>query len=105
MATTNDLECFKGEDIEFPFYITPVEDISSWTIRFALKRRRGDSTSIVDIPCTITDGPSGFWKIPLAAANTLQTPGTYYYDVWRLQTGGDAVLTEGEFVIKPEVRK
>ena len=104
MAETNNLSCFRGEDIEFPFYMHPVEDISTWTIKFALKRKYSDTTMIVDGTATITDGPNGRFKCYFTATHTTQAPGTYFYDVWRITAGGNVVLSQGEMEIRPEVR-
>jgi hypothetical protein len=109
MAITNNLECFRGEDVTFPFYMSPAEAITGWIIRFGLKKVNAQgkivgATMLQDVLCTHDNDPAGHFSAPLTAAMTTVDPGTYHYDVWRVQVSGNVVLTEGRFLVKPEVR-
>ncbi len=104
MAIENNISIFRGEDITQPFRMTPVRNITGWTIVFSLKAAFADVTPLDMIACSITDPVLGLFEVFVPSEVTLRSPGCYVYDVQRTDSGSFGVLSIGKFVVKPEVR-
>ena len=96
MAAINDIALRRGEDVTLHFTMVPVQDISTWQIKFFSERRHPND--VVEVTAAIVDGPGGVFEVVLPSALTRTFhKGRFYYDVWRLGTGEDAVLSAGNF--------
>lgn len=103
MAKINNVSCYKGESVTLAFTMTPVVDISTWTLRFTLKKLATDVASVLSKTGTVTVGPSGTFSVALAKADTNIPARDYQYDVQRIDAGSEAVLSIGTFSILQEV--
>lgn len=104
MAVQNNLTWYKATAGVQPFTIDPVEDISTWSIVFTMRRNQEDSVAVLSKACGILDGPNGTFTLTLTKAETTLPAGTYYYDVQRDNVGGEDVLSIGTFTIIQEVK-
>lgn len=112
MAKINNIKCYKGEDVVVTFTMSPVPGggITGWTILFSLRRIKDATTTLLfSVGAAILSEPSGVYSITIpggvADQGTNRTPNKYAYDVWRTNSGVEAVLSIGDFEILPEVRK
>lgn len=104
MAQLNNVSCYKGEAIVIGVTMSPVVDITNWTIVFTLKASPGASPAILAKSGTVVNGPQGKFSVNLTAADTAQLPQAYAYDIWRTDSGTETVLSIGSFTILQEVR-
>lgn len=94
------IEMFQGEDRVPEFRVTPVEDITGWTIEMFI----GLST-VVTKPGFPIDAPSGKYGTPIARADTLsEEAGDYEFEVWRTDALLNRVLAVGTLLLKEAVR-
>lgn len=104
MAQLNNLLTpYKGEALQLNFTMTPVTDLTSWTIVFTLRKNATDAVSILSINATIVSAPAGTFRISLTKAQTSLVAGTYQYDIFRTDAGSEACLSIGTFVINQDV--
>jgi len=106
MATTEKIEIIRGEDILIEVTVTG-QIITGWALIFAVAPKYQDTaviTKSIGSGITITDGAHGIFQVALSDDDTkdLRTGG-YVWDVKRNDAGQEAVLSRGEFVIKPNV--
>ncbi len=102
MPGTDTITVYRGEDASLAFTMSPVEDVTGWTL--ALHVKLGDVTSF-SLTGAVDDGPNGQFSFALADTDTENlTPGTYTYDAWRTDAGSERVLAVGSFVIKDTSR-
>lgn len=102
MATQKDLTPFyRGEDIVLNYTMSPVMDITGWTIRFHVKGQLSDAATLLTINGVIVSAVAGTFSITLTAANTTTLGvGIYYYDVWRTDSGQACALALGKLTVK-----
>ena len=106
MAISNDFNWFRGEDILITFTMTPLTDITGWTISCGVKKSMSDPSPTLTIAGTVTNAAAGIFTVPVTAAQnttTLQT-GSYVYAVERTDSGSVAVLSEGSILVKPSAK-
>lgn len=91
---------FNGEDKTFVYTITNKntslpQDITGWTIQFKVSATiHGDA--MFTLNAALTTPSAGVCSIFVASSYTLNiTPGTYYYDLRKLDTGSRAILAYG----------
>lgn len=88
MATRNDLEIFRGEDVVLNFTMSPTVDITGWTIRFFCGE--------LEVSATLTAPSTGNFSVTLTREQTgAWTPGRKMYDVWRIDSASAVVLAHG----------
>jgi hypothetical protein len=104
MAKVQDIIIYKGEDIELDFTMSPVEDITDWTVAFTLKKSYTSNSAICSIDGSLVDPTNGTFKVIIDRDNTSIQPGSYVYDVVRTNTDDYSVLSIGTFTVKPGVR-
>lgn len=105
MAQLNDITtAYKGEAIRLAFTLTPLTDITGWTIVFTLKKLSTDPASILSVAASGMVNAAGTFNILLSKANSLLPAGDYAYDVQRTDVGSEAVLSIGKFTINQEVK-
>ena len=107
MAVKTDISFFRGEDVTIQVTVTG-ENITSWSLAFALARGHGSDSVITKVTggtgITITDGANGIFEITLDDGDTdaLETGG-YVWDVKRTDGGQEAVVAYGALNLKPNV--
>lgn len=112
MAIEASISFYKGEAILLTVTITPVTNITGWSITFTLRDKYTGAvllTKSVGTGVTITDGPGGVFTVLLTKANTSigqalasnRTPVEALFDIRRTDTGSEAALTVGDVEISP----
>lgn len=112
MAITASVSFFRGEAILLTVTITPVTNITGWSITFTLRDKFTGAvllTKSVGSGVTITDGPGGVFTVLLSKANTSlghglasnRTPLECLFDIRRTDAGSEAALTVGDVSISP----
>ena len=106
MAAIKDLGPFyRGEDLALNFTMTPLTDITGWTMSCRVKPAGADSPILLTISATITSAPAGTFAVAVTAAQTTTLPaGAYSYDVWRTDSGSAAVLALGTLTMAGTVK-
>ena len=103
MSISSKIEFFRGEDILLKFSMTPVEDITGWTLSFKVADTIGGTVQFTKTP-TITDGPRGEFQVAIASADTSAlTVGRYVWDVRRTDSGSKTTLADGWIDLRREV--
>lgn len=102
MPKTDAITIYRGEDVDLPFTMDPVENITGWTIVLSIKSA---AQVVITKTATITSGASGTFVFALLHADSDDLdPGAYHYDVWRTDTASERVLAIGNFYIADVVR-
>lgn len=107
-AVQANFSVYKGEDVGITDSMSPVTNITGWSLQFTLRRYYGDAAAVltktIGAGITVTDATNGVFKVSIASADTANlTPGVYVYDVERADAGNRTVLTIGYLNILPEV--
>jgi len=103
MSIPSNFSFFRGEDVVLDFQLSPVEDITGWTLSLKVADTLGGSVQFTKSP-TITDGPRGKFRTTIASADTASlTAGRYTWDVRRTDSGSKATLAHGEINLLREV--
>lgn len=105
MITTK-LEACKGESKRVELSVIDAAgaavDITGWTMTLEFLAT-WSSTPLVSTSLTITSAAGGTAYATLTSANLTLTPGRYRYTISRTNSGFEAVLASGEFmVLSPE---
>ena len=78
-----------------------VADISTWTFEWRLYDNSSSEEPLLAIDGSIVDGPTGQLSVTSTAADTLEIePRTYYHQLWRIDSGAEAVVAYGPVVIQ-----
>jgi hypothetical protein len=106
MAILNDLgTIYKGEDVSLNFTMSPVVNITGWTITFTVRKESLTGSVILTSDGTVVSGPSGTFSVPIAAAQTSGVkPGEYAWDVWRVDVDSAALIAYGDITISGSPR-
>lgn len=106
MAAHNDFAWFRGEDILITFTMTPLTDITGWTISAKVKTAVQEPTALLTIAGTVTSAAAGIFTVAVTAAQNTSTlaVGRYDYSVTRTDSGSVAVLSEGTITVKPSAQ-
>jgi len=106
MATLNDIECYKGEAITLLCTMSPVVDITGWTITMTIRLNDEPDSGIVlqKTPGTLVAPTSGQFSFALSKAETVAlNAGIFAYDMQRVDGSSEANLSIGTFTVKPSV--
>lgn len=105
MAITETISYYRGEDKTLEFTMDPVEDITGWSIKFAVRK------TIEVLPILITkttgggtvvivNGPAGIFDVIMDSADTASLPvGDYLFDVQRTDSGEFSMLATGTLTL------
>lgn len=101
---------FSGTDITLQFSMTPVTNVTGWTVLLSFKKNVSDNTFIKQYATgsgvTVTDVGNGVWSVNISRADTLLftvVPGTYCYSFERTDSGFATVLVYGAFQVDRKV--
>lgn len=103
MAVLQDITTYKAQATTLNFTMSPVTDITGWTIVFTLKQAITDASAVLTLSATIVSAAAGTFKVVMTKAHLTKPPGVYVYDVQRTDSGSETVLSIGSFVILPSV--
>jgi hypothetical protein len=104
MAELNNLSCSEGEAFSPQFTLSPVEDISGWTIAIYVKKSPSDAGYAITKAGTLVTPAGGVFKIAMSASDTMIAPGNYVYDIWRTDVGSECVLSRGIFFVMAKAK-
>lgn len=104
MATITEIQVYRGEDVTFNFTMNPAEDITGWNITFTLAKESNSRTKLLTKTCALVIPANGTFKVDLLAAETDISPGTYFWDAWRMDSGSRRVVALGSFVVYADAR-
>lgn len=91
---------YKGEDVTLNFTMSPVVDISGWTLSFTIRDERLTGSALVTAAGSVTSGVDGTFSVALTAAQTTTLdPDEYAWDVWRTDSGSATVLALGDITV------
>jgi hypothetical protein len=112
MPTPSSFSFRIGEDTAIDVAVTPVQDISAWSLTFVAVRDGGPGAAAAAIKYTsapgiqITDGPGGKVRVTIASASTSAlAPGVYAWEVRRVDAGNNSVSAEGVFYLLPSTQR
>jgi hypothetical protein len=105
MATLKDLTPFyRGETILLTYTMSPLTDITGWTLRLYVKAALSDTAVLLTVNGAITSAVAGTFSVTLTAAQTAAlATGIYSYDVWRIDAGQECALAVGKMIVKGSV--
>jgi hypothetical protein len=94
---------FQGEDLTLYFTLTPLTDVTGWTIVSTLKDKLGGTVQF-NPAITITDAGRGKFQAVWTRAQTgALAVGDYVWDVRRTDAGNNTVLAHGEATCRQPV--
>jgi hypothetical protein len=103
MSISSNLVFYAGEDIVLNFQMTPVQDITGWTITWKAALGLGGTIEISE-SASIIDGPRGRFQVTIASAATASLAvGRYVWDARREDSGNVATLADGYMDLKQPV--
>jgi hypothetical protein len=81
---------------------TPPVSVSGWTLRFVVLDDFGGTAKLTLTP-TILNATTGTFSVTLSSAQTLTTlgAGTWAWEAWRTDDGGETRVAFGHLVITP----
>lgn len=99
MADKNSLFLVKGAAVAISF--TGSTTLTGWTLAFYLKDDYGGTTLVTKTTSSgiAIDGTTGY-TVTLTSTNTNQTPGLYYHETWRTDSGSEDLLAYGPVLIE-----
>jgi hypothetical protein len=106
MATNTALEMAVGEDITLSLSMSPVVDITAWTITFTVARDvNTPAPKLLTKSASIVSGPAGTFSVAMLAADTVAiAPCVYHWDAWRTDSGSARRLGYGTFTLLATAR-
>lgn len=107
MSTRQDFAANAGEDLVLTFTMNPLPSggIAGWTLLCTVKSSLTGAV-LTTSAGTVTDGPNGKFQVTLTRTQTGTTlgVGTWFYDVWRTDSGLQAQLAYGNLTLNQPVR-
>jgi hypothetical protein len=98
----NNISVFNGGTINLIFTMSPVTDITGWTIVFTMRGLLA-TTLVLSIAATLTTAGSGIFTVPFTRTQSLLLRGEYEYDIWRTNSGHETPLSLGAIIFAPSV--
>lgn len=105
MPVITSITVYRGEDITLGFTMVPPRDITGWDISFTVAKSYNNPNKLIQVTASITSGPNGMFDVILTSAQLDIEPGTFVYDVFRVNPGNNRILAAGEFNLKPDARE
>jgi hypothetical protein len=103
MSVTSHINFFRGEDVVINFTMTPVQDITGWTLTFKVADQLAGTIKITKT-AAIVNGPAGQFSVSIANADTSSLAvGRYVWDVRRVDSGYKSTVADGYITLKQEV--
>lgn len=111
MARTSPITMFRGEDIVLngTVYTTDTgstaENISGWALSFSVAEARNSTVKLITKAGSIVSAAAGTFTVTIDDTDTDSiAPGTYFWDVWRTDSGSERLLGKGAFTIEGNAR-
>lgn len=100
MPIIQTLKIYRGETVPFHWSMSPNEDITGWVISMTVARAFNIAQKLFQVTATITNGSSGKFDTIVTRAQTQPIePGTYVFDLWRVNPGLERILSAGQFIL------
>jgi len=108
MASIANISFYKGEDVTLTVTMSPITNITGWTIQFTVRKAYGDATALITkttgAGIAITNATNGVFTVTIASADTSGLEQrAYVYDISRTDAGNRTVLTIGNLTLLPKV--
>lgn len=100
--TVNNISVYLGGTINLVFTMSPVTDITGWTIVYTM-RGLLVTTLVLTISATLTDPTAGVFTVPFTRAQSILLRGEYMYDIWRTNAGFETPVSVGSIIFAPSV--
>jgi len=104
MPLNQAIKIYRGEDVIITFTMSPIIDITGWSILMTITKKFNTTTKILTIPGTVLSGPDGQFYVPLTSIQTDINPEVYKYDVFRNLPDDNRVLSIGDFIVAKDSR-
>ena len=103
--TDQTITVYRGESVIQPFTMSPVEDITGWTLKFTVTKSPDKTAKILGpLAVTIDNAALGKFHVTLLEEQTNLRAGTYRWDVWRTDEGFEQVKAIGDLVVLGDSR-
>jgi hypothetical protein len=105
MAINQTISIGRGEDITLNFTMTPRVDITGWNIQFTITNEYNQAAKVLQVAGIAISAPLGRFSVTLSNIQTeVIAPNIYTYDVWRIDSGNERILSIGQFIVTPNAR-
>lgn len=106
MALTDQtIDIYRGEEVLLPFTMSPVVDITGWTITWTVSETSGSKPVMLQRNATVTSGPAGTFTVALDADDaTALRPGTWAWDAWRVDAEAERCIAIGSIIVRATAR-
>lgn len=105
MPVVTSITIYRGETPTISFTMVPPRDITGWVISFTVAKNYNNPNKLFQVTAINTNGPAGLFDVILTEVQTDIEPGTYVYDVWRVDPGNLRILSVGTFEIKANAKE
>lgn len=101
MSISTNIQCFRSEDVTINVTMTPTTDITGWTLSFVAINSSGVTTisKTSGSGITITSPSAGMFSVSISSTDTTIAYDSYTYAIRRTDSGFNAVLCNGYFVV------
>lgn len=99
---------FAGEDKILQWIVLEsdeddVQDITGWTLEFRMALSEG-GTSVLTLDATVVNATAGLCRVQVPASDTSAlAPKQYFYQLWRTNSGANAVVADGPAFLRARV--
>lgn len=111
MAVTTHYQFYKGERVTWTATPASVQDVTGWSLQCNVKRQKSDAATLLVLDngghggIALTTPTAGVFTVTLTSAQCLTLgAGSFYYDVWRTDSGAETELANGILNIKSTVK-
>lgn len=78
-----------------------IQDITGFTLQFEVLTRAGDATPLIAKNATISDATGGVCRVQIDADDSDDLdPGSYYWALWRRDSGDSRPIAEGTLALR-----
>ncbi len=105
MPVVQSIKVYRAEDITLSFTMVPPRDITGWVISFTVAKDYNNPNKLFQVTATITSGPNGTFDVIITSAQLDINPGTFVYDLFRVNPGNNRILSVGEFILSADARE
>ena len=91
---------YRGERVVLSFTMSPVENITGWTLKFTVTKAIDKSTKVLGpLAMTVISGVAGTFEVILTELQTDLKAMSYAFDVWRTDQGFEEAKAIGSFIV------
>jgi hypothetical protein len=106
VANQQNISFYKGEDVVLNGVLSPVIDITGWSLQFAVQAVVGQNPILIlkttsNGGIQIINGPQSLFNVIIHSSDSAIPAGVYYFDVQRIDPGNHRELVIGTLTILP----